>query len=138
MSELELRNALLQNDGGAPSDSELMMLWRLIDAEQRRSRRLAFWSLIAWIGWVVCLAAMVLLPLWMARPQVPAGQPPMPVAPESLLLSVSLKALSLVIILGAIGLPVIGTVLIVLHFIANRSVMSNHWLTTRFREIRSL
>jgi hypothetical protein len=136
VSENELRNALLQKDGPAPANEELKLLRGLIDAERRRAGRLANWSVAAWAGWGVCLALMLLLPHWMASHPMPAGQARLPADPPGALLSLALSTFSIMLIVGAICLPVVGVVLLILYFIASRSAMSRNMFALRLWDSR--
>lgn len=131
MSESELKNALLQKDNLLPADEELKMLHALIESEQRRTRRFALGALAAWTGWATCLALMLLVPVWMARPSVPAGQPPLPVEPPSAVGQFVSAVLSTCVVAGALILPIVGVCLTIFYFIASRSALSRHWITAR-------
>ena len=54
-----LREALLKQNGGASIEAELNVLNGLVQREQRRARRLTFWTAGVWALWVLLLALMI-------------------------------------------------------------------------------
>ena len=128
MSEDELRKALLQKESTVAPDEELKLLRDLIQTEQRRVSRLGRWTLAAWSGWCTCVALMLLVPHWTARPAGAAAQPG--VLPEALY-NFIMKALAITIGVGALILPIMGVVLLIMYIVANRSAMSRSWFASR-------
>jgi hypothetical protein len=131
MSEADLKKALLKKDPHTSADDELKLLRDLLEAEQRRVSRLGLGSLAAWCGWAGCALLMLLLPVWMARPATPPGQPPLPIEPPSALFSLFTTVLGLGLLTGFFVLPIAGLVLLVLYIVANRSPLSRSWLATK-------
>jgi hypothetical protein len=116
MSTPKIREALLMRGEASPVDSELKTLNALIQADERRSRRLTRATLAAWIAWFVCVTLMFALPVMSARP---ANAPPLP--PPSVVVSTMMLALSTVVVMGAVFLPVLGVVLLVLAVFSRRA-----------------
>lgn len=131
MSDDELRVALLNQENPMTSADELKLLRDLMESEQRRAGRLVRWTVAAWSAWGVCLVLMLLLPMWMARQATPAGQPPVPATQPGLLIDLVTSTVSIVLIVGAIALPVAGVVLLILSVAASRSAMSRGWAAAR-------
>jgi len=109
----------------------LKLLRDLMESEQRRARRLVRWTVAVWSAWGLCLALMLLLPMWMAKPGTPAGQPPVPPTQPGLLMNLVTSTVGIVLIVGAIALPMAGVILLGLSVAAGRSVLSRGWIVSR-------
>lgn len=133
MSEDELRKALLQRESTVAPEEELKLLRDLIQSEQRRVSSLGRWTLVTWTGWGMCLALMLIMPHWLARPAGAAAQPGL--LPEALF-NFAMHALAIVIGVGAIVLPIAGVVLLILYIVASRSAMSRKWFAIRAGNVR--
>ena len=57
MSESNLRDELLKQNGGAPPavETELRTLSQLIEQDRAGARRLMRWTIGVWVAWVVCV-----------------------------------------------------------------------------------
>ena len=116
MSASKIRDALLTQSDTSSVEAELKMLNAIMQTEDRRSRRLTRWTLAVWIGWVVCVTLMFLWPLLLTQ-----TGPPAPPQPQSTFVSAMSVALTVVILVGAIFLPVVGSVLLVLAVFSRRT-----------------
>ncbi len=116
MSESKMREALLKQAGTSSVDSELRTLTAIMEADDRRSRRLTRWTIAVWIVWPVCVATLFLFPVYMAR-----SDPAAPPQPPNAFVDAVVLGLVMVIAAGAVILPVIGTVLLILTVFSRRS-----------------
>jgi hypothetical protein len=116
MSTPKIREALLTQGEASPVDSELKTWNALIQADERRSRRLTRATIAVWIAWIVCVTMMFALPRILAR----SGSAPTP-QPPSVLVSTMTLALSVAVGMGAVFLPVMGVVLLVLAVFSRRA-----------------
>lgn len=116
MSASKIRDALLTQCDTSSVEAELKMLNAIMQAEDRRSRRLARWTLAVWIGWVVCVTFMFLLPLLLTQ-----SGPPAPPQLQSAFVDAVTIVSTIVILVGAVFLPVIGSVLLVLAVFSRRT-----------------
>jgi len=84
MSEKELRDALLKQNGAGhagPLEAELTALQRLVDAEQRRMRRLTIWVIIVWGVWLLMIIAGLGAPM-LAYQSARSDRPVPPTTPS--------------------------------------------------------
>ena len=78
MSDNAMRESLLRQNASASVEAELKMLHGLMDAENRRARRLTTWTIIVWSVWFgLVVLLFVLYPLLAYNP-APAQQPAVP------------------------------------------------------------
>ena len=130
MTYAPLRDALLNQMGGAAVAAELNALNELVAAEARRARRLTIWTVVVWCLWLALLFSYPLL----RRPAPPAPgsvstlattQPSgAGVAPgtEYGFLPSALEVLAGTLIFVAfVGLPLVGIVLLILMILARRA-----------------
>lgn len=95
------------------------MLKELLESEHRRARRLGVWTILSWASWGGCLSLLLLVP----HINAVAAKPMSPVL-DGVLFGVSMAAL-----LGAMILPIVGLVLLVMFAIACRSAVSRSALS---------
>jgi hypothetical protein len=122
MIDPSLRDALLKQDGGRSVDAELGVLNHLVNAEERRGRRLVFWTLAAGALWVVMALAFVLSGTFERAPERRAGAVPAPVptfsGPKMLVSEVAGMVLTLA---GILCLPAVVMVPLIIVFLSRRS-----------------
>lgn len=116
MSEPKMREALLTQGGTSSVDAELKTLTAIMQAEGHRSRRLTRWTIAVWIVWPVCVVALFLFPVYMAR-----SDPAAPPQPPNAFVDTVVLGLVMAIAAGAVILPVLGTVLLILTVFSRRS-----------------
>jgi len=71
MTQSNLKDELLKQNGHTALDQEVSNLRRLVEAEQRRARRLTIWTISVWILWILMLALGLGLPYVQARSNGP-------------------------------------------------------------------
>jgi hypothetical protein len=126
MSESELREALLEQNGSTSVETELNVLNGLVEAEDRRARRLKFWTIAVWVIWLAMLVVMFVATARVVErahltPTPPAPWPSTQPAPRpGLMVAVGLFNVSLLLI-GIAGMSLLGTVLLVLLMLSRRS-----------------
>lgn len=144
MSEKELRDALLKQNGGAhpgPLDAELSALQRLVDAEKRRMRRLTIWTIIVWCAWVLMIMAGLGAPMLAYQsarsdgPVPPTTQPVETTQPAATSIDQSHRRARQVPLYGVIigcvvfalvlGLPIAGLVLLIMMILGRRTASTN-------------
>jgi hypothetical protein len=123
MTDPSLRDALLSQDGSRSVNAELDVLNRLVKAEARRGRRLAFWTLAVWVLWVAMALAFALRGTLQKVPELPAGAVPaqMPTSPGPQMLVTGIVGVLLVLV-GFLCLPAVVMVPLIIVFLARRSV----------------
>jgi hypothetical protein len=123
MTDPSLRDALLSQDGSRSVNAELDVLNRLVKAEARRGRRLAFWTLAVWVLWVAMALAFALRGTSEKAPELPAGAVPaqMPTFPGPQMFVTGIVGVLLVLV-GFLCLPAVVMVPLIIVFLARRSV----------------
>ncbi|HEV3163098.1 MAG TPA: hypothetical protein VGZ22_03575 [Isosphaeraceae bacterium] len=135
MSEPSLRDALLDHNGGSSVDAELAALNALLQSEERRRRRLRFWTITVWAVWLGMVIALVvgypMAAVTAPAPQKPpaagplVGQPhaapgPAPLAGIHPVAGFVLLVGILIFMAGSVSLPVVGLVLLILLLLDRR------------------
>ena len=131
MSDPAFRDALLYQNGKTGVDQELSNLRRIVDAEQRRARRLALGAIAIWIVWPLMLALSLGLPYIAARrggpPPAASTQPaaqvqqPTPASPRHPTAGAAGTVVGLVLVAAFFALPLVGIVLTVMAILARRT-----------------
>ena len=60
-SSSDLRESLLKQNGSASVEAELKTLDALVQAQDRRARRLTFWTVFVWVMWVLSIAMSIVI-----------------------------------------------------------------------------
>jgi len=116
MSTSPMRDALLAQSGPPQPTTELQLLTSLMAAEHRRARRLSRATIAVWIIWMLCVAAMFTWPMLAARSP---GDPPSP--PPGPFLSAIVFGVTIMMLFGAMLLPALGIILLILSVFSRRS-----------------
>lgn len=128
MNEPELREALLQQRAILTVEAELKLLRGLLETEQRRTWKLAKWTLITWIGWPVCvLLSFLLVRLFAMAPRSPGELPATPNAILNAIVQISVC----IVVVGVVILPVAGVVLLIMFVSSRRSTASQFAIADR-------
>jgi hypothetical protein len=119
MNDAKLREALLKQEPAPTIEQELTMLRKLEESTDRRARRLAFATIVAWVLFPCAILTLFVLPMLLAQ------NPPMKNAPPpramSTVAQVLVSSAALVALIGAVTLPVVGLVLLILSVASRRS-----------------
>lgn len=121
MTDPSLRDALLGQDGGLSVEAELDVLNGLVEAEARRGRRLAFWTVSVWAVWAAMALAPLLFRTTEKAPEAPANLPlagPSVAGPQ---LFVSGVVGVVLVAVGFLCLPAVCIVPLFLWFAGRRS-----------------
>jgi len=124
-----LRDALLKENGVSSVETELKTLHALVATQDRRARRLTFWTIAVWALWILSLISSLIIYAALERSTsaTPATQPFAQVAVSSSTPSSSqshrlpaalIAGTSLVLLLI---LPLVGIVLLIMMILARRS-----------------
>ena len=76
MTQSNLKDELIKQNGHAALDQEVTNLRRLVEAEQLRARRLTVWTLVVWITWILMLVLGLGVPYMQARTNAPPAAGP--------------------------------------------------------------
>jgi hypothetical protein len=132
MSENTFKDELLKQNGKSAVDEEVSRLHRIIESEQRRFRRLVFWTVAVWAVWILMISVALVVPMVQARLNPPpVNSPSMPVSPPPVDHSTGGGRAALgmamgVLLVGAfLGLPLAGVVLAVMVIVTRRTVSLN-------------
>lgn len=140
MTHAPLRNALLNQMGGASVAAELDTLNALVNAQVRRARRLTMWTVIVWSLWFAQFALYLAVPMMSySRSAAPRPAPPgtmstlaqtQPADPRTAMPpgkeyghppSVLGAIAGSLLLLAFLGLPPLGIVLLVLTILSRRA-----------------
>ena len=127
MSENAMRESLLRQNATASVEAELKMLHGLMDAENRRARRLTTWTWVVWCVWFgVVVLMFVVYPLLGRKKPAAAQQPAVPAAQaaprdEVPFIGVVILATVPLMLIAAVLLPPAGIILLILQILARRS-----------------
>jgi hypothetical protein len=133
MSENPLKNELLKQNGKSPVDQEVSRLHAIIAAEERRVRRLTFWTIGVWAVWILMVSLSVGIPMVLYRTaqHTPTSQPaaaaPAPVAHHTPGTATAIFAtvVGIVLIVAFVGLPLAGVVLVIMLIVTRRTASLN-------------
>ncbi len=131
MSKNAMRESLLQQNATASVEAEIERMHGLMDAENRRARRLTTWTIVVWSAWFAAVVLMfvvyLLVPAFMAKPAA-AAPPAAPAAPAAqqegfagTFVTVIVMTAALVTLVSVVLLPVAGVILLILQILARRS-----------------
>lgn len=133
MPDNPFKYELLKQNGKSAVDEEVSRLHQIVAAEQRRFRRLVFWTIAVWAVWILMISLSLVVPMVQAHINGPPPHPTtMPVAPPAAPHPAAgghawLGMILGVLIVGAfLGLPVAGVVLAILLVVTRRTVSMNH------------
>lgn len=133
MSENTLKHELLKQNGKSAVDEEVGRLHAIIEAEGRRVRRLAWWTIGVWAIWFLMISLSLVVPMiayQAARAQgpamtQPATQPAVVPHPPGPATTVFAGIMGVVLVAAFLGLPVAGIVLAIMLIFARRSASMN-------------
>lgn len=133
MTVPNLRDRLLNQNGGFSVQAELSTLNDLLAEDRRRARRLAIWTAAIWAVWISMITVSLGLPIVMrAVSQRPPEQSPAPGAPSPRLAPAPTPPhgrgtppligviVGVVDLAGLFGLPVVGVLLLVTMVVGGR------------------
>ena len=136
MTQPTLKSELLKQNGHTALDQEVANLRRLVEGEQRRARRLTFWTLAVWTTWILMLVLGLGLPYVQARSNAPHHTSPttMPVdqpspaefqqqshANHTGVPGVLFAAIGVLLVVLFLAMPLVGIVLTIMMILARRS-----------------
>ena len=134
MSDETFKSELLKQNGKAAVDEEVGRLRAIIAAEQRRVRRLTFWTVGVWAVWFLMISLSLGVPLLAkhslnAAPPQGATQPAVPArvadhSPSGLPGVIAL-IFAMVCFAAFLGLPVAGIVLAIMLITSRRTASLN-------------
>jgi len=127
MSEPTFKSELLKQNGKAAVDEEVSRLRNIIAAEQRRVRRLAFWTIGVWAVWFLMISLSLGIPVIMAHSAGPQPAMTVPVANHSPsgVAAVFAGVFAILYIAAFLGLPVAGIVLVIMLIVSRRTASLN-------------
>jgi hypothetical protein len=131
MSESTFKSELLKQNGKAAVDEEVSRLRAIIAAEQRRVRRLAFWTVGVWAVWFLMISLSLGIPVILAHsapPQTttqPAVPPRVANHSPSGLTGVFAGVFAIIYLAALLGLPVGGIVLAIMLIVSRRTASLN-------------
>lgn len=133
MSENTFKSELLKQNGKSAVDEEVSRLHRTIEAEQRRVRRLVWWTIGVWLIWILMISISLVVPMVQAHMNRPlANVTTMPVSSSPPVHAparggnVLLGAIMGVLIVAAFfGLPVAGVILVLMLILTRRTASMN-------------
>lgn len=133
MSENTFKSELLKQNGKSAVDEEVSRLHRTIEAEQRRVRRLVWWTIGVWVIWILMISVSLVVPIVLSRTNAP---PPaataLPISPPPAHHPIhsgweaALGVIVGVLIVAAFfGLPVAGVILVLMLILTRRTASMN-------------
>lgn len=134
MSEETFKSELLRQNGKSAVDEEVSRLHGIIAGEQRRVRRLAFWTIAVWAVWILMISLSLVMPMVfysLARANPPAHATTMPVAPPPAhhaaggAQAAAAMIVGLLMVGALLGLPIAGVVLAVMLIVTRRTASMN-------------
>ena len=133
MNENTLKHELLKQNGRTAVDEEVGRLHAIIDAERRRVRRLAWWTIGVWAIWFLMIAVSLVMPMLAyqaARGSAPAmtqpaSQPAVVHHPPGAASAVFAGIMGVILVAAFLGLPVAGIVLTLMLIFTRRSASMN-------------
>jgi hypothetical protein len=133
MNENTLKHELLKQNGKTAVDEEVGRLHAIIDAERRRVRRLAWWTIGVWAIWFLMIGVSLVMPMLAyqaaQRPgpamTQPATQPAVVHHPPGAASAVFAGIMGVILVAAFLGLPVAGIVLSLMLIVARRSASIN-------------
>lgn len=133
MSEMNLKEELLKQNGHVSVSSEVSRLHEIIDAERRRVRRLTRWTIGVWLTWFLLISVGLVVPYVLAHTSgppngtttQPLNQPP-PIRHSSSPMAAILGGIVGVVMFAVIfGLPVTGVILVITLIFTHRAASLN-------------
>ncbi len=133
MSENTFKNELLKQNGKSAVDEEVSRLHRTIEAEQRRVRRLVWWTIGVWIIWILMISVALVVPMVLSHENRPPGTATtMPIHPPAAHHATHsgweavLGTIVGVLMLAAFfGLPLAGVILVLMLILTRRTASMN-------------
>lgn len=133
MSENTFKNELLKQNGKSAVDEEVSRLHRTIEAEQRRVRRLVWWTIGVWVIWILMISVSLVMPMVLSRTNAPPPaattlpiNPPPAHHPIHSGWEAALGVIVGVLIVGVFfGLPIAGVILVVMLILTRRTASMN-------------
>ncbi|HEX5243539.1 MAG TPA: hypothetical protein VFW23_09795 [Tepidisphaeraceae bacterium] len=133
MSENTFKSELLKQNGKSAVDEEVSRLHRTIEAEQRRVRRLVWWTIGVWLIWILMISVALVVPMVQAHSnRPPANVTTVPVvsapvhAPAHHGGNPLVGMIFGVLTVGAFfGLPVAGVILVLMLILTRRTASMN-------------
>ena len=133
MSENTFKNELLKQNGKSAVDEEISRLHKTIEAEQRRVRRLVWWTIGVWVIWILMISIALVVPMIQSRINTPPA--------HSTTMSVNSPAVhspahsggnplpgaivSVLIVAAFFGLPIAGVILVLMLILTRRTASMN-------------
>jgi hypothetical protein len=131
MSETNIKNELLKQNGKSAVDQEASRLHAIIAAEQRRVRRLLFLTIGVWAVWILMISLSFGIPMILAHaspPQAttqPAATTPSAGYTPSTAGIVFKGIVGIAVIALFLGLPVAGIVLAIMLIVTRHTASVN-------------
>lgn len=133
MSENTFKNELLKQNGKSAVDEEVTRLHKTIEAEQRRVRRLVWWTIGVWLIWILMISIALVVPMILSHENRPPGtattmpiHPPAVHQPAHTGWEAVLGTIVGVLIVSAFfGLPVAGVILVLMLILTRRTASMN-------------
>ena len=135
MTEKTFKSELLKQNGQSAVDQEVSRLHGMIDAERRRVRRLALWTIAVWALWILMISLSLVVPIVAyqaaGKTPLPAGATTMPVTPPPTHQSPRSAHPAVTLVMGVLivgaflGLPIAGVVLAIMLIVSRRTASLN-------------
>lgn len=133
MSENTFKNELLKQNGKSAVDEEVSRLHKTIEAEQRRVRRLVWWTIGVWVIWILMISVALVVPMVLSHENRPPGTattmpvhpPPAHHAIHSGWETVLGTVVSVLMLAAFFGLPVAGVILALMLILTRRTASMN-------------
>jgi len=127
MSENTFKNELLKQNGKSALDEKVSRLHGIIATEQRRVRRLLFWTIGVWAVWFLMISLSIGVPMILAYTSSPhtttqptATAPASSHAPSGTAVAFA-GVFGIILIAAFLGLPVAGIVLAIKLIVTQRT-----------------
>jgi hypothetical protein len=130
MTQNTFKSELLKQNGHVAVDEEVSRLHTIIQTEQRRVRRLAFWAIGVWALWILMISASIGVPRILAHISEPvttrtAAVPAAAPHSHDPGLSAAGGVLGIIILATFLGLPIAGIALTILLIVTRRTASMN-------------
>jgi len=133
MSENTFKSELLKQNGKSAVDEEVSRLHRTIEAEQRRVRRLVWWTIGVWVIWILMISVSLVVPMVLSRTNAPPStattlpiNPPPAHHPIHSGWEATLGMIvGVLIVAGFFGLPLAGVILVIMLILTRRTASMN-------------
>ena len=130
MSKITLKSELLKQNGNSAVDEEVSRLHEIIASEERRVRRLVYWTICVWALWFLMIGLAIGIPILSRTTPPQIATQPVVTAPAvghgpGGISAILAGIVGIIVAAAFFGLPVAGIILAVMLVATRRAASLN-------------